>query len=166
MDWSSVSNFWTVFGRSLKLTNSECFIPEIHSGFDFINMFHESHGNKYFLKRVVLFVDEFDSLYQAQAIVDSFLDTLQAIKQERHQFKLHSFVGVGPFSILELTSKSSSPFNVRDAIQTTFWNRDEICKLVTQYSTAIDPRIIDDIFERTSGHQWLVCFCCKYIVES
>lgn len=81
-----------------------------------------------------------------QQVLDSFLNTLRGIKQQRAAYCLQSFVGVGPFSILALTGKSSSPFNIRDAVQVRYWTREEVHQLFSQFSNTIDSRIVDDIY--------------------
>lgn len=167
VDFRSLDSFWTSFGRRLCSDNKHVNLPNVTSAADFADLLSEGNKEKLFKgKNVVLFVDEFDLLYQApQEVLDSFLNTLRGIKQQRAAYCLQSFIGIGPFSILALTGKSSSPFNVRDAVQVLYWTREEVHQLFSQYSTTIDSRIVDDIYERTAGHPGLVCLCGKVIDE-
>ena len=84
--------------------------------------------------------------------LNSILDTLRAIKQEGDSFCLQSFVGLGPFSILELTGQSTSPFNVQDAMQIQYRTKEQVQDLFAQHSSTIDSKIIDDVYQRTAGH--------------
>lgn len=169
VDFRSLDLFWKTFGGRLLENYPSIFKDKLpfSSASEFSSMFKASNKETLFGgKNVVLFVDEFDRLYQApQQVIDSMLDTLRGLKQERVAYCLQSFVGIGPFSILALTGKSSSPFNVRDTVQVRYWTREEVHQLFSQYSTTIDRKIVDDIYERTAGHPGLVCLCGKIIDE-
>ncbi len=167
VDFRSLDSFWTSFGCQLCSDNKHVNLPNITSAADFADLLSEANKEKLFKgKNIVLFVDEYDLLYQApQEVLDSFLNTLRGIKQQKAAYCLQSFIGIGPFSILALSAKTSSPFNVQTAVQVLYWTREEVHQLFSQYSTAIDSRIVDDIYERTAGHPGLVCLCGKIIDE-
>jgi hypothetical protein len=116
-------------------------------------------------------VDEFDLLYYAkdESVVDDVLNVLRGIKQTKETSSLHSFVGIGPFSILELTGKSASPFNIRHALRSPNFEEKDVVELFAQvkedYGEIFDDRIPIDIFERTSGHRGLTGFCGKFLHE-
>jgi hypothetical protein len=65
-------------------------------------------------------------------------------------------VAIGPFSILELTGKSSSPFNVSDAIQAPHFHKKDVMDLFSQFASErqikLDERIPLDVFSMTSGY--------------
>jgi hypothetical protein len=68
-----------------------------------------------------------------------------------------------------LSSRSSSPFNVRNAVQSPFWNLEEVTALFRELAEErrlkLDFRIIEDVFTRTGGHAGLVCLCGKAMDE-
>jgi len=73
---------------------------------------------------------------------------LRSIKQSHERtYYLHSFIGIGPFSILTLTGKSSSPLNVIYAIPTPYWNLEDVRNLFSQYSSTIDPQMLKIFFK-------------------
>ncbi len=79
---------------------------------------------------VVLFVDEMDYLLKESVnsvILDDFLSTLRGLKEERDLLgiNLQSVIGVGPFSVLKMTTKSMSPFNASDACNSIPFTKEE-----------------------------------------
>jgi hypothetical protein len=150
--------FWRTFGNALQKDNQHVEIPSISSASDFISLLSIENKERIFEgKDVVLFVDEFDVLYKApNEIQDSILSALRAMKQRCESYCLQSFVGIGPFSILNLIGKFFSPFNVREAVQVKFWTLKEVKQLFDQFTEArrmkLDDSIVEDIFERTGGY--------------
>lgn len=69
---------------------------------------------------------------------------------------LQAVVVVGPFSILKITSKNASPFNVEHGILSPNFSLSQVEDLFQQYETArklkVDQRIVHDIFNRTDGY--------------
>jgi hypothetical protein len=65
-------------------------------------------------------------------------------------------VGIGTFSIIKLTGKIGSPFNVRDTLSANFFTLDEVKQLFAEYETAhklkLDQRVVEDIYDLTSGY--------------
>jgi len=64
-------------------------------------------------------------------------------------------VAVGTFSILELTRRSSSPFNVREAVQVPFLKEQDFLKVFDEFNAArgnaFNDRIPLDLFGSTKG---------------
>jgi hypothetical protein len=167
-----VDSFWKTFGNQIERRNRFVQVPEISSADDFDKFLDLSNKDKIFgNKKVLIFVDEFDLLYQSgnQKVIDNLLNVLRAIKQTKSTSSLHSFVGVGPFSILKLTGMSASPFNIRFALPTPSFSEIQVIELFDQvkedYGKIFDDRIPIDIFERTSGHRGLICLCGKHLLE-
>ena len=117
-----------------------------------------------------MFIDEFDKLYRApQDVIDSVLDLFRGLKHQRDSYLLQarryysffsrpsqSLVAIGPFSILELTGRSASPFNVREAVQVPWFALDEVNRLFRIFEEEraglkLDPQISADIHTRTAG---------------
>eukprot|EP01118_Nematostelium_gracile_P005730 TRINITY_DN1817_c0_g6_i1.p1 TRINITY_DN1817_c0_g6~~TRINITY_DN1817_c0_g6_i1.p1 ORF type:complete len:607 (+),score=63.11 TRINITY_DN1817_c0_g6_i1:750-2570(+) len=88
---------------------------------------------------------------------------------------------IGPFTILkagegeeaeakgQVVGWTSSPFNVADSVESEYWNLDETREIFQQFASennvVVDPRIAQDIYNRTRGHPGLTCFCGKYIEQ-
>ncbi|CAG8466519.1 5498_t:CDS:2 [Ambispora leptoticha] len=123
----SVESFWISLGLSFETS---------------IKSFAKFFGKNNCEKKVVLFVDEYDRLYDADDdIRASFLGAIHDIKNAKDDYSLWSCVAIGPFSILHLSSN-------RKTLQMTI---------------TIDPAIVEDIYTRTNGHVGLVCLCGKEI---
>jgi hypothetical protein len=94
---------------------------------------------------------------------------LRGIKQTRKMSCLHSFVGIGPFSILELTERTVWPFNIQHALRSPNFEEKDVVELLAQvkedYGNIFDDRIPLDIFARTSGHRGLTGFCGMCLLE-
>jgi len=172
IQFDNKENFWKSFNNQLKRYNPELNFKSISNSDDFVELLKLSHKEKLFQnKKVVIFIDEFDLLYYSkdEFIIDDVLNVLRGIKHTKDKSSLHSFVAIGPFSILNLTGKSASPFNIKHAINSPNFNQDEVILLSKQikedYGDIIDERIPIDIFERTSGHRGLTDFCYKCILE-
>jgi hypothetical protein len=148
-----------------------------------MNFFEAPHSQVHFSGRpVVLFIDEFDLLFEAPpAVIDSLLNVLRAAKQQPADTCLHvcppphppravphflcltrahpclqSVVAIGTFSILELTGRSASPFNVRDALVAPNLSESQVRSLFEQYREAsgvsVDERIPTHVHSLTGGH--------------
>eukprot|EP00743_Colponemidia_sp_Colp-15_P010045 GILK01011026.1.p1 GENE.GILK01011026.1~~GILK01011026.1.p1 ORF type:complete len:655 (-),score=52.53 GILK01011026.1:12-1976(-) len=121
---------------------------------------------------VVLFIDELDALYTAAIDVkDQFLSVFRSLKQKRESTALHTVVGVGPFSILNLTTEnmSRSPFNISDKIRCENVNEEQMLQLFRQWETQrgvkLPPAISHDVYQRTCGHLGLICLCGRLLDE-
>jgi len=157
--------FWTTLGSALVRdvkhnidTDDFKFssVLNINSARDFIGAFVKGNCRNL---NVVLFIDEFDKLYEAdQAVVTSCLETFRGIKNSKYNYAIQSIVAIGTFSILHLKSErtSTSPFNVNEPYQNPNFTFDQVKTLYKafgdEYNFTIDPEIIKDIYTRTSGY--------------
>jgi hypothetical protein len=135
MSFESKKEFWTSFGEQIQRRNPHVDVPRIEYAKDFDKFLDGSNKEKLFgNKQVVMFVDEFDLLYYAkdESVIDDVLNVLRGIKQTKETSSLHSFVGIGPFSILELTGKSASPFNIRHALRSPNFEEKDVVELFAQ----------------------------------
>ncbi|CAI2200524.1 7512_t:CDS:2, partial [Funneliformis geosporum] len=162
----SVEKFWSSFGLNLIRTAPQHIKNHIKSGSDFANLFSTSGWKK----RVVLFIDEYDTLDTANDDVkSSFLKVIRGIKARKDEYAIWSINAVGPFSILHLSSKetTTSPFNVREPFQNPNFTLEQVQILFKEFADEeriiIDQEIVKDIYKRTNGHAGLVCLCGKAI---
>jgi hypothetical protein len=161
-------SFWRTFGNKFRKRWPQ--LPAIFDADGFSQWFSlSSREDPFGGKRVVIFIDEFDLLYSAPPTVrsNSLLHTLRGLKQLSTGTTLHSVVAVGPFSILQLTTSTGSPFNTADAIRSPLFTLEQVQGLFKQFEEAVDctldAKIAVDVHERTLGHMGLVGFCGKMI---
>ena len=123
---STVNTFWSSIGAKLVINAPKYFeLNEVKSADDFMLKFRKELWND---KHVVLFIDEYDELFEAKDDVkSSFLGTIRSIKNAKDYYALLSSVAIGPFSILHLSSDriTTSPFNIGIHLETQIsrWNK-------------------------------------------
>lgn len=172
MTISDTGTFWTDFSTRMIAYNPGLLSAEVKPVNDSRNFFEIFKNIKNFMdKKPVLFVDEFDLLlYGDKTTRVSLLDCLREMKNNRVVYCLHSFIGVGPLNITDVTATPSvSPFNINETIQSPTFTFEETKNLFgeycREYSVKIDDTVIVDIFDRTGGHPGQVCLCGKEIEE-
>lgn len=177
--WNSVSfehvdletnkeRFWSTLGSSIILDaeinidfeSASAFFGssddlEINSHDDFLRMFRKNNWNN----NIVLLIDEFDKLYEANENVrSSCLEIFLGMKNSRNNYAIWSIVAIGTFSILFLKSEktTTSPFNVDAPFSNPNFTWEQVQFLYNEFandfSFTIDPKIIKDIYKRTSGY--------------
>lgn len=106
VDLSGYDQFWKSFGKCYNL-------PLIQSTSDFADMLKSENQDIIFKgKPVVLFIDEFEKLLGAkEEVIDSVLAILRNFKERHFNYCLHTFVGIGPYVILQLMGRYQAPFN-------------------------------------------------------
>ncbi|CAI2195461.1 5561_t:CDS:2, partial [Funneliformis geosporum] len=170
----NTNNFWVSFGRTLSRNGDDHFdsCSFIDSSESFLDCFNKkTHGDKL---RIVIFIDEFDGLFEADAQIRS--EVLNVFRGIRNSiaFTIHSIVAIGTFSILhidsDIDSESTSPlspFNIKEAIQNRYFILEQVESLFNQFAEdlkiSIDKEIIEDIYTLTNGHAGLVCLCGRAI---
>ena len=172
---STIDGFWKEFASALSSYNLYPSSAPISSAATFRTWL--SDPTNFIFKtasvpetpKVVLIIDEFDKLYQAsQAVKDGFLGALRSLRQEPGC--LWAVLGVGPYSILTLTSETSTPFTATEAIQISSFTKEEVFQLFTEFAASrlitLPNELIEDIYERTAGHAGLVCYCGKMIEKT
>lgn len=172
ISFESKKEFWTSFRDQLARNHIDINIPFISSSNDFANFLKVENMKQLFKnKKVLIFIDEFDLLYYSkdESIIDDVLNIFRGINQTKNTSSLHSLIAIGPFSILELIGRSSSPFNIHHAIRSPNYNQLDVIELFSQvkedYGNIFDDRIPIDIFQRTSGHRGLTDLCGKCLHE-
>ncbi|CAI2198243.1 16100_t:CDS:2, partial [Funneliformis geosporum] len=150
----SVDKFWISLGHSFEIDDtSDIKFASIKSANEFARFFSKDKCKK----RVVLFIDEYDVLYEAgDDIRAPFLGTIHGIKIAKDKYSLWSSVAVGPFNILHLSSnRSMSLFNVKSPFQNPNFTKKQVQLLYRNFAHdhdfTIDPAIIEDIYIQTNG---------------
>ena len=120
---------------------------------DFISYFYNDSWDG----KVVLLLDEFCSLYQAQDDVrDDCLHAFRELKQHHEGHTVQCIIAAGTFGIISLnTSTRGIPFNVADFVQCPYFTIDETRKLFREFaqdvSFSIDDAIVEDVWAKSGG---------------
>ena len=173
VDHTNINQFWHEFGRELSITNwAERNAVNLNTTNDVTDWLSIDNKEFFGSDKVILIVDDFDKLYSAPTTLrDEILGVLRALKPQCGTTScLWGFIAVGPCSILKLTQQSASPFNISDAFLAQSFTEEQVINLFGEFFKDKflgnwDQRIAEDIYERTSGHAGLVCFCGKQIQQ-
>ena len=110
-------------------------------------------------KRVILFFDEFDRIYEMDNDLRSnFLSILRGIRNTIESYVIQAIIVIGTFSILHIDSDTSltSPFNIKDSVRNPNFNLKQVQKLFSEfgddYKMNFEQEVIEDIFEQTNGY--------------
>lgn len=114
-------------------------------------------------KNVTLFFDEFDLLLSSP-FIQNFLDLMRGIKHSMENITgILSIVLIGPSKILLTGNFNSSSFNVNMSYEAPYFDLPQVENLFQDFcdttKVRLEDGIVQDIFDRTSGHPGLVCFC-------
>ena len=146
--------FWTSLGNALRANYEE--VKPIGTKRDFLDAFLKNTWKE---QKIVIFLDEFDKLFDASNEVRSkCLETFRAIKTNSHLYAIHSIVACGTFSIRHLNSTGQrfSPFNVAEFLRNPYFTLEQTQRLFNEYAQnekiTIDNDIVDDIFSKSNGY--------------
>ncbi len=118
-------------------------------------------------KPIVLIIDEFEGI--PEAVLSEFMHTFRKLYHQKEDNALHSLILVGVSSIAELILSSTSPFNIVDQLNLTYFNIDEVKGLIENYTSEtgheFEPEVIKAIYNNTNGQPGLVCGLCRHLVE-
>ena len=116
----------------------------------FIHYFY----NDFWDGKVVLLLDEFTCLYQAEDHVRD--DCLQAFQGLRQDHAVWCIIAAGTFSIVYLyPSIGHTPFNIDELVQCPYFTIDETRELFHEFAQdlgfSIDDTIAEDVWAKSSG---------------
>lgn len=113
------------------------------------------------LKKIVIFIDEFDGIPLSE--LENFLTSLRKLYikyKDVKQKALYSIGLVGIRNITKLIVGGVSPFNIADQVDLPFFSLKMIRDLYAQYTTETNqpfrPEAVKKIYEETGGQPWLV----------
>lgn len=94
MSFTSIDQFWTSFGNSIRARNIHINIPPIKSAYDFRAFLENANKDLFHGWRVVLFIDEFHNLglHGSQDVIDSVLDLFRDMKHKQNSYLLQVFL--------------------------------------------------------------------------
>ena len=160
MQFQNSEGFWKSFNTSIERAAASCgrgsglTSTPISSGADLKSFFDK----KFWDRQVVLLIDEFSYLYQAQDDVrNECLIALRGLKQNRDSHAVWSLIAAGTLNIVYLNPSTSgfSPFNVTDIVQCPFFTLNETRKLFFEFAKdlglSIDDAIVEDVWAKSNG---------------
>ncbi|MGD9971510.1 MAG: hypothetical protein AB7S77_00460 [Desulfatirhabdiaceae bacterium] len=127
--------------------------------------FHRTQG--LFKKPLILFVDEFDSL--PSGVIDQLVTLFRDMHLNRSEYMLHGLALIGVRAALGVDSPRGSPFNIQRSLHVANLTRDEVVSMFDQYQTesgqAVDPDVVQQVFEVTLGQPGLVGWFGELLTE-
>jgi len=132
---------------------------------------------KYFTNRVILLIDEFDSLQEE--FISEFANTLRYIYLSRNSedskkskdktLLLHGVALIGVRSVLGIENVRGSPFNIQRSIHIPNLTNDEVQYIYDWYQKEsgqkIEQCVIDDIYYEFKGQPGLTCWFGEMLIE-
>jgi len=141
-------------------------VPRPSAWEDFMVLFKKSR-RLFGDKRVILLIDEFDSL--RPEIIDRVVSLFRDIYLARDEYVLHSLALIGVRAVLGLDSKRGSPFNVQRSMQIPNLTRDEVGEMFQQYQSesgqTIAPEVVEAVHDSTRGQPGLVSWFGELLTE-
>ena len=121
----------------------------------------EGLNNLIKLKKIVIFIDEFDGVPIGE--LENFLTTLRELYQKYKKQKnkaLYSMGLVGIRNITKLIIGGVSPFNIADQVRLPPFSLKNVSDFYAQYTEETNQPFTEDsvrkIYEETAGQPWLV----------
>ncbi len=143
--------------------------PVIETPDDFIDFFTD----KYFPKKIIMIIDEFDIL--EQDIIADLAHTFREIylkiinTEEKSKAILHSLALIGIRGVLGIENQKGSPFNIQNSLRIPALTYDEVNKMfhdyIDEHKQVIDQDVIDDIFHETQGQPGLVSWLGELLTD-
>ncbi|KAF9413040.1 hypothetical protein BGZ76_005106 [Entomortierella beljakovae] len=164
---NGTTEFWTSLGDALRISCDD--VKSISSRREFLNSFSRASWNE----KVIIFIDEFDELLDADDIVrNECLQAFRLINNQNSDYAIQSVVACGTFSLRFLNSSDNlvSSFNVDKAIMNPYFTLKQTQRLFHDYADtekiSLDDDIVRDIFLKSNGHPGMVCLCGEAIAEN
>jgi hypothetical protein len=118
-------------------------------------------------KRVILLIDEFDSL--TPQLIDRWITLFRDIYLNRSEYVLHGLGLIGVRAVLGLDSTRGSPFNIQRSLQIPRLTQPEVVELFRQYQSeseqVVEPDVVEAVFDTTRGQPGLVSWFGELLVE-
>lgn len=131
----------------------------------FLQLFSKDQG--LWKKPLILLIDEVDT--SPPALLDLLVGQFREMYLDREQHWLHGLALIGIRAVLGMDSQRGSPFNIQRSLQVPNLNIDEVKALYQQYQDesgqAIEPAVVETIYERTKGQPGLVSWFGELLTE-
>ncbi len=148
--------------------NKKC--PVVKTEDDFIKFF----SKKYFPKKLILVIDEFDGLdeYIISELTHTFRKIYLMILDPKTTEKptLHSLALIGIRSVLGIENQKGSPFNIQNSLRIPHLTYDEVNQMchdyIKEHNQIIDQDVIDILFYETQGQPGLVSWFGELLTDT
>jgi hypothetical protein len=118
-------------------------------------------------RSIVLVIDEFEGI--PDSVLSEIMHTFRQMYHEKQEHALHSLILVGVSTIAELVTSGTSPFNVAEELEISYFTPAEVNALIEQYTAesgqSFDNEVINAIYDNTQGQPGLVCALAADLVE-
>ncbi|MDM8536243.1 AAA-like domain-containing protein [Desulfobacterales bacterium HSG17] len=126
-----------------------------------------SKKNNLFDRKLILFIDEFDSL--PPKVIDRLVTIFRDMYLKRENYIIHGLALIGVRAVLGVESESGSPFNIQKSLNVPRLTKTEVEDLFRQYQEEngqkIEAQVIDNIYESTRGQPGLVSWFGELLSE-
>ncbi|MEM7531029.1 MAG: AAA-like domain-containing protein [Chloroflexota bacterium] len=162
--------FYRTFGRELKEELSLFAIKVDSALTDHVDLQDFFREPVLLSKKIVLVIDEFEDI--PDDVMGEVLHSFRKIYHRKQFYALHSvlLVGVSTLSELIVSGSSSSPFNVSDELEISYFTFQETNELIHQYiqesGQVFEADVIQAIFDNTQGQPGLTCALCDHLVKA
>ena len=130
-----------------------------------MQLFHRGEG--VFDRPVILLIDEFDSL--PPRLIDRLVTLFRDVYLRRESHWLSGLALIGVRAVLGVDSPRGSPFNIQRSLHVPNLTQDEVREMFRQYQEergqAVDPAVVDRIYEVTRGQPGLVGWFGELLTE-
>ncbi|CAG8627555.1 10350_t:CDS:2 [Acaulospora morrowiae] len=181
IEFGSTPRFWWSLCATLMAKDNSQFkfedSSQSASSATFLSFFSKRPKSRQ--KPMMLIIDEASMLYEIKdtpgGIVDQFIGTLRAIKDDITGCCLHSIALVGTVSVRDVLISRQvkcrsiySPFLEEESYKSSRFSQNEVQDLLNQFVSVkkieLDVNeIANDIYELTFGHKGLVGICGNFI---
>jgi len=163
----SREKFYRTFGRELKRGLALLDIRLDAPITDHIDLQEFLEDIRPQAEKIVLVIDEFEDV--PTDAMSEVLHTFRKIYHQKQFYALHSMILVGVSTVAELIVSSSSPFNIADELQISYFTFDETNHLIQEYiadsGQGFDPAVINAIYDNTQGQPGLICALCDHLIH-
>ena len=120
-------------------------------------------------QRIVLFIDDFDTLASRPLHLRTFFNTLTRIINKPLNFGLQAVVTIGSCNLTSYCTSKKPPFDIAINWKIPSFTLEEVRKIFEEFKRVhgveLEDGCVDHIFEITQGHKGMVSFCGKKIYE-
>jgi len=152
--------FGTLFQRVLPGT------PIVKDWDDFLNFF--SKKSSILDRPLIMLIDEIDTV--SSTLLDLMVGRFRELYlYNRSTHWLHGLALIGVRAVIGIESQRGSPFNVQRSLHVPNLTHEEVVDMYQQYQTesgqAIDPAVVEKVYEMTRGQPGLVSWFGELLTE-
>ncbi len=140
--------------------------PQLKVWKDFVALFSRQSG--VWDRPVILLIDEVDSA--PAVLLDLLVGRFRELYLDRATNWLHGLALVGVRAVLGIESQRGSPFNIQRSLHVPNLTADEVRDMYQQYQTesgqAIEPTVVEKVYQATRGQPGLVSWFGELLTET